>query len=322
MKKWRVAKASGEWRAKEGKLSCRAKRGMCFALGCFLAFASLVGAEPKRPKILKIAYVRILVSDPNAAANFYSKLSLTRTPEPCVWCELGQAQAVSPSVHVGEQVALAKDDGSSPKNRIDEVVFVVSDTRKMEQYLRASGLAIRSTSPRLDYLDVLDPEGHRIGFVQVAGSHAGGHSGSDLRPIIHAGFIVRDRPAMNHFYKDILGFRPYWYGGMKDDETSWISLQVPDGTDWVEFMVNLPPDPDQHLRGVMNHIALGVVDIHATREQLVKNGAHLTEEPKLGRDGKWQLNLYDPDQTRIEFMEFTPKEKPCCSEFTGPHPKP
>jgi catechol 2,3-dioxygenase-like lactoylglutathione lyase family enzyme len=320
MTKWRAT--SGEWRARGCKWSSRARRGICFAFACFAAFASLVGAEPKRPKILKIAYVRILVSDANAAANFYSKLSLMRTPEPCVWCELGQAQAVGPAVHIGEQVALVKDDGSSPENRIDETVFVVSDVRKMGQYLRASGLAIRSTSPRLDYLDVLDPEGHRMGFVQGGARHAGSKSRSDLRPIIHAGFIVRDQAAMNHFYKDILGFRPYWHGGMKDQETSWISLQVPDGTDWIEFMVNLPPNPDQHLRGVMNHIALGVVDIHATREQLVTNGVHLTEEPKLGRDGKWQLNLYDPDQTRIEFMEFTPKEKPCCSEFTGPHPKP
>jgi len=24
----------------------------------------------------------------------------------------------------------------------------------------------------------------------------------------------------------------------------------------------------------------------------------------------------------VELMEFTPVEKPCCSEFTGPHPKP
>ena len=58
------------------------------------------------------------------------------------------------------------------------------------------------------------------------------------------------------------------------------------------------------------------------REQLVKYGAHLTEEPKLDREGKWQPNLSDPDQRRIEFMEFAPKEKPCCPEFTGPHPKP
>ncbi len=26
--------------------------------------------------------------------------------------------------------------------------------------------------------------------------------------------------------------------------------------------------------------------------------------------------------TRIELMEFTPAQKPCCSEYTGPHPKP
>jgi hypothetical protein len=47
---------------------------------------------------------------------------------------------------------------------------------------------------------------------------------------------------------------------------------------------------------------------------------HGNEHVQMGRDGKWQLNLYDPDSTRIELMEFTPSEKPCCSEFQGPHP--
>jgi len=32
------------------------------------------------------------------------------------------------------------------------------------------------------------------------------------------------------------------------------------------------------------------------------------------------LNVYDPDETRVEFMEFTPVQKPCCSDYTGPHP--
>jgi hypothetical protein len=32
------------------------------------------------------------------------------------------------------------------------------------------------------------------------------------------------------------------------------------------------------------------------------------------------LNLYDPDETRVELMEFAPVEKPCCAEYTGPHP--
>jgi catechol 2,3-dioxygenase-like lactoylglutathione lyase family enzyme len=72
----------------------------------------------------------------------------------------------------------------------------------------------------------------------------------------------------------------------------------------------------------MDHIAIGVTDIHATEERVRADGLKFTEQPKIGRDGKWQLNLYDPDETRVEFMEFKPAEKPCCSEFTGPHPGP
>ncbi len=140
--------------------------------------------------------------------------------------------------------------------------------------------------------------------------------------LIHAGFIVKDRAAMDKFYRDILGFHLYWSGGMKDGETNWVSMQVPDGTDWIEYMLNVDPNADQRLRGVMNHIALGVPSVKEAAIQLEKNGVKLTEQPKIGRDGKWQLNLYDPDMTRVELMEFTPVEKPCCSEFTGTHPKP
>jgi catechol 2,3-dioxygenase-like lactoylglutathione lyase family enzyme len=135
---------------------------------------------------------------------------------------------------------------------------------------------------------------------------------------------VKDREAMDKFYRDILGFHVYWHGGMKDGETDWVDMQVPDGTDWIEFMLNVPADADQRTLGVMNHIALAVPNVKAAEEQLEK--AHIKmrieEEPQIGRDGKWQLNLYDPDQTRVELMEFTPTEKPCCAEYTGPHPKP
>jgi len=37
------------------------------------------------------------------------------------------------------------------------------------------------------------------------------------------------------------------------------------------------------------------------------------EQPKIGRDGKWQLNLYDPNSTRVELMEPKPVKTPCCS---------
>ncbi len=42
--------------------------------------------------------------------------------------------------------------------------------------------------------------------------------------------------------------------------------------------------------------------------------------PQMGRDGKWQFNMYDPDGIRAELMEFQPSIKPCCSPFLLPSP--
>ena len=66
-------------------------------------------------------------------------------------------------------------------------------------------------------------------------------------------------------------------------------------------------------------------DKHKAIDQLHKNGLpparkFADDKAEIGRDGKWQLNLYDPDGTRVELMEFTPVQTPCCSSYTGPHP--
>jgi len=271
--------------------------------------------EPQRPRILGIEAVEISSSNVAESADFYRDV----TREICVWCEKTPSSPSPVFLLPSGQIIRLVGDPTDSKNLLRSVTYAVDDESAIKKYFAAKGVEFTEQSEpnrkKGHTLSVVDPEGHKLVFVQ--------HPTQPRGPrIVHAGFIVRDRAGMEHFYQDILGFRPYWHGGMKDGETDWVSLQVPDGTDWVEFMVNVPEIADQRLRGIMNHIALGVPDIQQAREQLVKKGVHLTEEPKLGRDGKWQLNLYDPDQTRIEFMEFTPKEKPCCSEFTGPHPKP
>jgi len=170
---------------------------------------------------------------------------------------------------------------------------------------------------------VKDPEGHAIEFVERGTTESVAPAASAVsRHMIHAGFLVYQRAAEDHFFLDILGFRPYWHGGMKDDVTEWISMQVPDGTDWIEFMVNQSEHADLRLTGVMNHISLGVADIKKAQATLESRGwkEHGNEKAQLGKDGKWQLNLYDPDLVRVELMEFKPVQKPCCSEFTAPHP--
>jgi hypothetical protein len=63
----------------------------------------------------------------------------------------------------------------------------------------------------------------------------------------------------------------------------------------------------------MHHLALGVQAIQPAYQTVLARGLNPPEPPKIGRDGKWQLNLYDPNYTRAELMEFEPAEKPCCS---------
>jgi catechol 2,3-dioxygenase-like lactoylglutathione lyase family enzyme len=213
-------------------------------------------------------------------------------------------------------------------NYLLQVTFETSDAKALQRFLESQG--VHTSEPWSSGPDgpnpqfwITDPEGHQIGFMHFTSMAPQPRSERQIGThLIHAGFVVQDRPAMEHFYKDVLGFRVYWHGGMKDTETDWLDLQVPEGADWIEFMLNVPANADKRTLGVMNHVALGVPDIHAAAKQLLTNGMKLTEEPKIGRDGKWQLNLYDPDDTRVELMEFTPVQKPCCSEFTGPHPKP
>jgi len=300
-------------------------RGICFFLALvFLAAAHSVAAQipTKSPRILGIASVRLYSTNLDSAG-FYQKVfggNMTLGDEP-----IGKDPLKIPLVMIfrsGQTLSLSNPLDERPQNFLAEVVFATDDMKGVKKYLSAHHISEEKlNSAGKDYFSVLDPEGHRIGFTEAM--FPPGPRPSHAMQIIHAGFIVHDRAAMEHFYKDILGFRPYWHGGRNDDGIdNWVSFQVPDGSDWIEFMLNVPDNADKRLRGIMNHIALGVTDIHAAQEQLRKNGAPLTEEPKIGRDGKWQLNLYDPDGTRVEFMEFTPVQKPCCSEFTAPHPKP
>ena len=87
-------------------------------------------------------------------------------------------------------------------------------------------------------------------------------------------------------------------------------------------MLKVPANVDQRMLGIVNRLALSVPDIQEAGKLLLTSGMKLTEDAKIGRHGKGQLNLYDPDHTRVELMEFTPVEKPCSSEYTGARPKP
>ena len=274
----------------------------------------------ERPHITGIDHVTFHTTAPEAVRKLYADILGLAPADPI---ETGGFIRYL----VGQQwVGYSAGADPKPTDRLDHVAFATDNIVGLRRYLVDKGIKPSQIEGRSDhslFLFVDDPEGHRIEFVEHNTAESAPPASAVSRHMIHTGFVVYHRDAEDHFYRDILGFRPYWHGedkpGTGDD---WVALQVPDGTDWLEYMLNQPSHMDLRLTGVMNHISLGVADMKKAQALMESHGwkAHGDEQAEIGKDGKWQLDVFDPDLTRVELMEFKPVQKPCCSDFTGPHP--
>jgi lactoylglutathione lyase len=122
----------------------------------------------------------------------------------------------------------------------------------------------------------------------------------------HAGILVGDVEASKNFYEDILGFHEIWRGSKNKKTISWIHEQMPDTKDFLELMLYSDlPDPTK--RGKYHHFCLEVPDINAAKATLESRAAKIgytqPMEIQVGVNRKRQLNVYDPDGTRVELME-------------------
>jgi len=276
--------------------------------------------QPRRSRILGIDHVSFYTTRPDGVKQLYTGTLGLASAEPI---DPGETARYL----VGKQwVGYSPAPDPKATDRMDHVAFATDNVAALREYLLANNVRVSAVEARPEEshaITLTDPEGHHIEFIQRPASQAPASPHSAVsRHMIHVGFLVHSREAEDHFYRDLLGFHLYWHGGMKPDETDWVAMQVPDGTDWLEYMLHHPEHPDLQLMGVLNHISLGVADMKKTQALLESHGwkPHDGEKAQMGRDGKWQLNLFDPDFTRIELMEFKPAEKPCCADFTGPHP--
>jgi catechol 2,3-dioxygenase-like lactoylglutathione lyase family enzyme len=285
-----------------------------------LCLATLPSLAQQRPPITGIAFARFYTTNAAAAQKFYGDtLGYERTEaDGMLLYPVNQSQWIE---------LITKTPPPQPNNRLAAVAFTTTNAKQLQSYLATKGITPEQPLKNGQFA-VRDPEGNLVIFAERGSEKAVARAPSSpsatSHRIIHVGFIVTDPDKENTFWRDILGFRPYWHGGMSESKTDWISSQVPDGTDWIEYMLNSGPNPTLHQSGVMNHFSLGVVsmpDIIAALQRNHCEGPNCTKS-QIGKDGKVQLNLFDPDLTRVEYMEFAPTQPPCCSPFTAKHPTP
>jgi catechol 2,3-dioxygenase-like lactoylglutathione lyase family enzyme len=296
----------------------------------FFATIAVAGAagQQSRPAITGISHMCVYSSDAKATEHFYAHvLGAAKGPDP--QDAKGTRYYFSPTQFV-EVLPLPAEHTIS---RMACVAYNTQDAGGLRQYLSAHGIEglseLHTANDGSRWFQTKDPEGNAVQFIQPGQLTA---MPADAKPIssriIHVGYLVHSKAAEDHFYKEILGFRPYWFGAKQPDHVDWISQQVPDGHDWLEYMMvgegsDVPLSKvDQRQLGVLNHFSLGVRNMEEAVTTLYREDrlSPRHDGPQMGLDGKWQANFYDPDGTRVELMEFQPVTKPCCSPFTTDSP--
>ncbi len=299
------------------------------------AAAQLPDKPVARPRITGISHLAVYTSDAAATDHFYREIiGAVKLPD------AENPQGVRYALSNTQFIEVLPLPAGAGINRLDHIGWNTEDAETLRRYLAHKSWKVPDRVTKGEdgslWFTVKDPEGNKVEFVQppallkqLTAPAAIGHH------IIHVGFLVHSRTVEDTFYRDILGFRPYWFGGMVDTRTDWVSQQAPDSHDWMEYMLTygntpvgdskgLPAGISQHDLGVLDHFSIGEVSVE-TAYKTLKDSGRLTgtttdAHTQIGKDGKGQFNLYDPDGIRVELMNFHATEKPCCSAFTADDP--
>jgi lactoylglutathione lyase len=306
---------------------------------CFVATAVLAAVhlatgqtpEPARPRITGIAHVAFYAADFEKTRAFYRDFLGFAEPY-----TLTNADG-SPSVaffKINERQYIELFPEREPKtDRLHHISIETEDAEALRRYLASRGVKVpeRVNKVRIgnSAFNITDPDGHTVEIVQYeptswTARERGRHvpEARISNRMMHVGILVGSLDAAMKFYRDILGFRETWRGSRSTAALDWVNMQVPDGDDYIEFMLYKDlPEPTR--RGTAHHICLETPDIAASLARLEARPSRQQYtrplEIRTGINRKRQLNLYDPDGTRTELMEpHTVDGKPTPSSSAPP----
>lgn len=299
-----------------------------------LLTAGLLAAQDlPRPKITGIAHIALFVKDVEKARNFYSGLlgydEVFRLNNPdgslsMSFIKVNERQYI--------EISPEKQAGS---DRLNHISVEVDDAEAMRKYLASRGVKVpeKVGVGRIGNhnFNIKDPAGHTVEIVQYMPNGWSVRDKGKAVPatrvsthIMHLGIIVNELEPQMKFYREVLGFQETWRGSKDNKTLSWVNMKVPDGDDYLEFMLH-DPVPEPTKRGTAHHICLSVPNIEKTLETL-KPRAEATGykrplEIRTGINRKRQMNLYDDDGTRTEVMEPNTVDGKPTPPSTAPWPK-
>jgi lactoylglutathione lyase len=297
-----------------------------------LAVPLLTPAQNTRPKILGVAHLAVFVSDLTKARAFYEDLLGYEEPFTLPKPD-GSVQIAFVKINDHQWIELFNQP-TAGEGQLNHIALYTDDADRMRDYLASQKIDVPETvgkgrTGNKNFM-VKDPDGHNLEIVEYqadswTGKDAGKHmSASRLSEhAIHVGVLVGDLAAAMKFYNGVLGFQEFWRGSAANSKTlSWVNMRVPDGTDYVEFMLydQIPP-PDR--RGSAHHLCLVVPDaekaVAALDSRPSRSSYTRAVEIRTGINRKRQVNLFDPDGTRVELMEpNTVDGKPAPSSTLPP----
>lgn len=289
--------------------------GMVFLFGSLFFVSALSAQTPPRPHITGISHMAVFAHDYEKSRAFYGQFlgfqesySL-KNPD-------GSASMTFSKINDRQTIELFPERQPNT-DRLSHISLETDDIEALRAYLASKGVKVPSEPHRGRIgnrsFDITDPEGHTVEMVQYMPDgktvQADGKFMSDdqvSKHMTHVGLIVTKLDAEYKFYTEILGFSEFWRGSSTGKVLSWINMKVPDGDDYIEFML-AAQEPDPTHRGTGHHMCLVVPDVSASVAALeAKPYFKIYDHPivvHVGVNRKRQANLFDPDGTRIELME-------------------